>query len=464
MTLMMQSYTFVGDDIVYSTAMNHYVERYGVAGWPAYCAGHWISTNGRLANFLAPVFISALPRWITNICVGISYALLIILILRSVNFGKNYFCSKSILIGLTVLTLPWYDDFLLYDCWLNYVVAIVFNLWWLQIWNRNSHSVLLLIIIGFAAAMMHESCSVSISVGILIRLLISKRTDRKLKQKLFAASAYWLGCALCVTSPGMMSRMAANPHATERFEVLFTSNFYIVLLAIIVIFLLFIPRGRKVLRNLISSNWCIYVFAAMAGCIISVFSGIAGRSGFFAQVFAMIALFSMLQYSKVRIHCIAAAIIGSVFLIISILQMIYTLHIQSCIAHESREMSDLIEQSNDGVVYHNMEVSYNPPVLTLGKCVAYPKRTEVWKYSILKSIFPSNEQIIILPGDFRDIDFSSGNIMASYKNVRIIPADGLSLKDTILMSEGLEKVKMYGYMLATPVQISGNNYVVLDPM
>ncbi len=464
MALMMQCYTPVGDDIVYSTAMNHYAERYGAAGWPAYCVGHWISTNGRMANFLAPFFISILPRWLTDICVGLTYAWLIVLMLRSVEFGERAFFSKSLLIGLVVFTLPWYDDLLLYDCWLNYVVAIVLTLWWLKLWERENHSVLLLIVIGFIAAMMHESCSLAVSAGMLVKLVTEKHDSRSYKRKLAAAATYWLGCALCLSSPGMISRMADNPLADNRLEVLYTSNFYVVILVIAIVVLLLAPEGRKTLWSLLKSNWSIYAAAALTGCIISVFSGIAGRSGFFAQIFAMIALFVMAKRLEIRIPRIPAAVIGSVILIVSAIQIFYTLHIQSCIAQESKEVIELIENSTEGVVYHDMTVSNNPPAFTLGKCVSLPKRTDVWLYSVWKHSIAPDRQLVILPDSFSRMDFSTGKATASTGKCEILPLVDVCLKDTILRAQGESHVLMDANRLATPVRLSGHDYVVLDRM
>lgn len=369
-----------GDDIVYAGALDKFTGKYGPwLGWPAYSASHWLYTNGRLANFLAPVFITVLPDWLTDIAVGASLALLLQILIRSVMPQKRLFLASALVIALAVLTLPWYDNLAMIDCWLNYPMALLMSLWWIRMWlsGRNAGWCILL---GGAAGLMHEGCSVAVSAGVLIYLLFNHKDG--LPHHLIRASGYIASSLLCALSPGIIARLGteADPAiVAPRIEVLLLSNFYPLLLAAAIILLCSTAAGRKLLQPILRSDWLLYAVAAAIAATVSVYSAIPGRSGFFAQAFALIALGRMALALPLRISARAAGITGCLLLTVVLTQLIVTLHWQEVAHSEWKQVEALAEKSQSGIIYADIHAPEDYPATTLGKCITIPgEHSEEW--------------------------------------------------------------------------------------
>lgn len=369
-----------GDDIIYGGALDKFTDKYGPwLGWPAYSASHWLSTNGRLANFLAPVFLSVMPAWLTDIAVGTSLALLLQILIRSVMPQRRFFLASALIIALTALTLPWYDNLAMIDCWLNYPMALLMSLWWIRLWLAGRHTVWC-ILFGLAAGLMHEGCSVAVSAGVLIYLFCNRKDG--LPQHLIRTSGYLAATLLCFLSPGILGRLgtASDPAITApRLETLLLSDFYPLLLAAVVLLFCCTATGRKRLQSILRTDWILYAVTAAISAIVSVYSAIPGRSGFFAQAFALIALGRMALALPLSIPARAAGIVGSLLLSAVATQLIITLHWQETAYSEWQTVEALAEKSESGIVYADIHAPEDYPAATLGKCITIPcEHSEKW--------------------------------------------------------------------------------------
>lgn len=369
-----------------------------------YAVWHWLSVNGRLANLLAPLLL-ALPRWAGSTVVAVCYALLLILTMRqAAPPNEGGFGARALIFFLIVITLPWADALMLYDCHMNYTLATVLTLWWLLL-LKNWAKLWLLIVVGLAAGAMHEGCSLAICAGLLVWLTTGNHWKDKPLVK--GAVAYGLGTMFCILSPGILYRIGSAGQFTRWWIVLLTSDYYVVLLGIIVVNILIFKVLRYKLWQLARTDWIIYAVAAAVSAAISSFSGIVGRSGFFAQIFALIALVRLCVAFEWKVNRSLAAAGGAILLAASVAQLCYAAYWQRIVGGEANDVIRQYSKTGASVAYADIHTQQEMPVLTLGKTRGAPEPHDIWIRTTIRDHYGLPELPVVLPTELRGVNLSS---------------------------------------------------------
>lgn len=423
----MRFFTYTGDDLIFLRRWQDCFSENGWLGYPVFFCRHWLSTNGRMANELSPLLLSWLPRIIADIILSVAYGSLIIFIIRFALPRKGFFCAKSLAIFLIVCTLPWWDSLLLYDCWLNYPIAALLGLIaiWLILRKGKIYSRFLTIVLAlftFIAGAMHEACGVPLAAGLIVWWCICRPVSLRSRKGLLII-AFVAGALFAIASPGIWNRFGMElTGARSWWWTILISCFYSLLLILYITISLLTHPGRNKLSRLLKSPWIIFVVAAIVASLFCAVSGIIGRSGFFAQIFSIIAIFMMMAIKIIRISRFLAAICGCILLLIVIFHTGAVAWWQNIAGNELNTTIEEYSASADGLVYLDYTTDSAIPWWTLHKVRGVPDADDVWTLHTITAYYgnPDKKPLIVLPAAMRDFNPSTITDSISFGNTIIM--------------------------------------------
>ncbi len=175
-------------------------------------ASHFITTNGRFANFLAQLFCGLLGKAAFDVCNAAVFALTLHLTADLSTSGRRPAVIVALTFAFVMLSFPNPGETMM---WLtgsvNYLWAVAATLalwWWLR---RNLHSRLgaarcaALFIASAVAGNMNEATSFGFFTGIALWLAMDR--SRLTRASVVAMAGYLAGIAVIVASPGAWERL-----------------------------------------------------------------------------------------------------------------------------------------------------------------------------------------------------------------------------------------------------------------
>lgn len=406
---------YQGDDLAYRSAFQGANPAYD--SWlyyPIWAARHWLHSNGRLANLMTPALF-ALPRPIVVILCTTALWLMYRLSIKIA--GEDN--SPMILIAGIFFLLPWWDSIFIFDCQTNYVWSSVAILAIYIILYEKDYPLWLGIPVCFLGAMMHESATVSLIAGIIGYVVINKwRPDKNHSILICFLCA---GAIFTIFAPGIILRASSEKVPNDPWLwLLLKSDFIALFLWIIIIYFSFSPKNRKKLSFIFKTPLCVLAIGAFVEMIISVQSGIVGRSGWFAELFAIIVLVRWLGF---RDNPIISSGILTLILQVAISCPIWQFKVWKDFKNFEKEYTE----SSDGIVFLDaIRDTDIPTVLTLNRMRGLPDPDDSylrWCYALYyrKDMkFP-----VIIPkeakGMTNDTILSNGDIVLTKfpENVRL---------------------------------------------
>lgn len=279
----------------------------------------WLHTNARTGDMLNYLWLYTLPRPLTLLllCAGVYATLWGILRLGRISWRTPLCGALTLLASLWLL--PW-GDMGLYVCHFNYVWGTALMLPILVcLLYRPLHSrwwIALTPVVAIATAT-HEALGMPLAAGMALYWWCRRTT---LRGQLHGARLWWVvaigvGALFSISSPASYRRAAAgNPPDLQLWSMLIQVIPLVCLLIVRIIWL----WARGGLRTLMHSSWVIVATAAICSSAYTLVGGIAGRGGWYAEVFAIIALaIDLGRYerrrpmSRVRLYTAVAVALGS---------------------------------------------------------------------------------------------------------------------------------------------------------
>lgn len=392
-------WNLVGDDIVFSHRWLTALSRKGsLLAYPYYAAVHWLSTNGRMANILMPWFTGLLPRVATTALLALMVAALHWATARCAGVRNPW--ARIVIYGLVLTTLPWPDSILLYDCQLNYVWAAALCLMasmlvlsrkrW-RSWQAVAGGLLC-----FVAGAMHEGCGVPLCLALWVAVWRRERVN------VAWLVCFTLGALFVVASPGIWKRFVEHRGTAEWTiaEITVTSLYYYVLLLAAVVAMALTARGRDALAQLCRSPWLVWMLAATFAVPFCLVSGTIGRTGWFAQLFSLIALVRMLPGSRSRVSRLLPVAACGLW-IFGLAHLMCFAQWQYRLNGEVRDMLAKYRASSCGIVMGDYTSDCDVPWLTLGKQRGVPDSDDVWTLATVRQHWAATaaqrRQLVILP-------------------------------------------------------------------
>lgn len=293
---------FVGDDLSYYGTFLRYYD--GLVDYPLHLARNMLRVNGRMGDKLNILWLCYLPRPLLSVISGAMIVCFIALIIRASRLPRQWVTARVALVAIIIFTMSWWDSLSLFVCQFNYVWSTVFVLAVTLVILHADFSrrwMWIMPPLAFLAAAMHEACGLATSAGLLVYFWLNRDSRPVIPAHRWTVIMFFVGSLLPLMSPAFWSRVGSadvDPNDPMWLLVL-KSDFYALLLAIFIILQLIIAPGR--LAKAMKSPWAIFAVAAIASMAMSAVSGIVGRSGWFAQAFALIALFRWFAGSRLHI-------------------------------------------------------------------------------------------------------------------------------------------------------------------
>lgn len=416
---------YTGDDLVYVGLFGGVSpDCESILQWPRWCGSHWLTNNGRMANYLMPV-LGLLPHSVVAlVCaamLGLMYRVSLALT-ESVNRMVNI-----LFVAAVTFVLPWWDSMFIFDCQLNYVWASALSL--ASVWiilkiepDQPVWFVILSALICFAGGMMHEAASMPLCVGLAVYMLMNRRTVTR--TRVWLAGAFAVGMCMALISPGIIMRAASSAEPDDTWYWLLVKSTAVAAVLWLSLGVMCLSRiGRERVGSLLRSSLGIFAIAALVGIPVSVGSGIVGRSGWFAELAAMIVIFGWLG-RRIRVSNVVVNIVVS---LVTVAQLCGVLYWQVKLSREFSEFEQRYADSEDGTVYLDYTRDDQLPVWALGRLRGVLDPDDAWLLGCHADFYRKDAAWpVVLPEDARSyvpltadsVSLANGDML-----VRELPAD-----------------------------------------
>lgn len=352
---------------------------FSIAAMKDFATFIWQTENGRLANYISPLFSTIMPRMAGAIILGAAITLMITGAARlAVPYGRIGWKTITAVCCGTIFALPWHENIILVDYTLNYPFAACLEIWFLYVmmyglyrkskYLRGTAALCLYVLLALCAGSVHEGFAVPVFCGLAV-IAIRHRFSREAKWWILFA-VFTIGMMSSLLSPGIWERADVAGGSTIIQKIIRGKHVIafgmgaIVCLAAAVATGLLHPATRKRLDAIYKEDRFIALFVIMTvSAAIAMYTSYA-RGAWIGELSAIIMLVSLVRetctgtrFKRIK-SCIATVmlLVTSAFCIGNVYWQ-YRFHIQD------REITTLLEQSADGCVYFDGD--FYPPVYTL---------------------------------------------------------------------------------------------------
>ncbi len=436
----------MGDDLMFRNTLGLDGYTYPDRSTLSFILGHYTGCNGRFFDFMGPVVLNLFTRAVSSAVMGCMVALFFCSVIRLACIQPRRhiaFCSLVMLITLAVM--PWWDAMFLRVCQFNYMWGTAFCLLFIYSFFRDRSKnvsvcrLLLLFMLGFFAGSSHEQTGVALSLTMAVWIVtVDGRRSVNLRRKYLMAGLL-AGTLFVTASPALWDRTGESVPGEPIPSILITTYPVLLLLYGIVMLSVTTPRGRACLSALFHSDWIVIAVSATAAALIGLVSGIPGRTGFYSEACAVIAIARMVQgygwhFGKSR------AVNATVYIVsLTLITMHFAVSIQwQRIMHrESEEVRQAYIASSDGIVCHDTTDRLDVPFLTLYRVKGVADADDVWNLHAVETAYgrPGKTPAVIPSGfggylgSFTDsISIGQVTLYTARPRHMVITADDLMLQ------------------------------------
>lgn len=372
---------------------------------------HWIWNNARMADMITPIGLYIMPLWLRALTYGIFTSAFFYIITKfSIKDTRQKYFYSIIIIALIAFTFRWDAIWMEYCATYNYIWSSVFSLLALMLilkHNPESDSWYwwLCIPFCFIASAMHEASGLPMAVGMIIWLCLSGFFNKQKVVGKLMILAFICGGIFTITSPASYSRVGSMLQPEPVMDMLLFSAGYVVLL-IIAIAALFI-YNRSLLKSLAQSEWLIFVIAAICSTCFMLLSQYGGRTGWFAEVFAMVALFQIISRLDLAISPKFKLPVGFILSICIIFHYSALVWWQIKVGIEAEKAIELYENSSNGIIFMDYLNEPQLPWYLLNKTHGVPDDDDTYyRYRISKH-HGNGKNLVILPTATENLDWKN---------------------------------------------------------
>lgn len=394
---------YAGDDLVYDSCFSGPFAIFdNWASFPHWVAIHWLSTNGRFFNLLLPPIL-ALNKVLLSILCACMVGLMYLATLKACGRAGNNTLLSILLVAALAFGLPWWDSMTIIACQVNYVWASAFLMIAYRLVASDNNSsgtkTFLAAIICFAAGASHEAGSLPLCAGLLFYLIVNRIKPGGSRRILLLALA--AGTVFVAFCPGILLRAATDTKPDDSIVLLTLKNAPAVLAMLLVFCLMALnSSGRRRLKELLHQPESALAVAAVTSTVVSVMSGIVGRSGWFAEIYAITVLFSLLSAYNPQGKAASTAAVLLAALVIAQSSLVAVWQVK--LNHENAEFERQYIESPDGLVFMDRTCDTVIPAATLGRFRAVPDGDDHYLLLCLRKYYkPDGPYPVILPPQAR---------------------------------------------------------------
>ncbi len=369
----------------------------------------WIWNNARMADMLIPLGLYVMPQWLCAVTYGIMTVLLYYVIIRLCGKVKNSGYLRNILIiSLISFTFRW--DALWMECCTtyNYVWGAVFSLaalglilkhkarpnawyWWISV------------PFCFIASAMHEASGLPLAIGLMLYFIVTGAFKRFSTAEKVMSLFFIAGGIFTMTSPAAYSRVGNMLQPESPIDMLLFSAGYVILMVFFICWIAY--KNRPLFYEMIRSPWIIFVSGALISTAFMLLSQYGGRTGWYAQIFALIAIFQILNRLNIcapsKIAIPVTVLLGAAIIFHYSELMIW----QKRLGTEARIAISLYRQSPDGIIYMDYTNEPELPWYLLRKTHGVPDEDDTYYRYRMSKHYGHNKPLVILPENCRNVDW-----------------------------------------------------------
>lgn len=339
----------------------------GLAAWLDYAAWHRVDSNGRLANYLAPLATLVVPRWLFAALTGACVGCLLLLVTRLGAWGRAHdrvFSNRwtALVAGASLVFFPWRDCLMYHDYALNYLFSTVVDLlfmwgWLVALRRRLGWPVFLAACVAaLVGGMMHEGLAVPMVAACGVVALA--RRMRLPWQAWVLAALFLLGTMECALAPGIMARASRDLGGDVWLNIwstLESCSLFFVVVAVTCLGL-WLPRRQKATRRLlVSPAFLMCVSNAAVGTVLCcMFFDTAPRFGWVSQVYSAVALGMIVRRSGMMRHRFAGSV-ALMAMVMGVMVLINTIRVEKRFYEEDSQIRSELGRSPHGTVYRDLE-------------------------------------------------------------------------------------------------------------
>ena len=450
-----------GDDLAYYINGRDY---YGgsLLYYPQWVLRHWIFNNGRLANYLAPLLLFHSPRWLLVGLNALATASFFALMLPAMRVARNRVTASVFVIALLAFTMSWWDATLMFDVSLNYVWMSAIALAFILVFRKaeTMKSAFFPSLLAFLAANTHEGLSLPLLVGFAVYYILGKRFQTLSRVQKRMLVWFTIGVVIEVCSPGTLMRGTTYYEPDAPLPVLLAvSCFYVFLMVLFLMVMLLVNRGE--VRKKLSSPILIWVVAAFVSTCIVALGGIIGRSGWFAQMFALIAFGQWFAGTRLVLRRGFAAVLTTLLTAAIVCHYLAAIHSQRKAYQEYHAAIEAFKTSADGTVFQDVTPRVDYPWYVLMKVFGAPSLDDVYPMQMASkawrggkvpfNVIPTQAKSL-MPFSGKRIHLSNGMVLSDR-----MPREA---RDTIAGGFGR---RYLGDSLCIPFTYEGRGYVLTVP-
>ncbi len=408
--LISSSLSFLGDDLSFFKR----TEPYAGSNFYLYykhVAAMWFGSNGRLQNVIAPALFQYVPPvvlWIVN---ASAVGLLFFMVLKWCS--QRSAAAQLAVMCVVAFGLPWWDMFLLFDVNIGYTGGMALALLALWLFFREEplpqsfcvKSALFLL--GTIASGMHEALGLPMCLSLFACLYLSGGCSRLDAARKWMLAGIIVGTLYCSLSPGIRSRIGDDGWVNDGpwWKLLLVSSYFVLMLIAAVVAVRF--RRRDVIRRLSRTHWSVFVMMSLLSLPIVAVGGIIGRSGFFGQVPAVIALVILLreQARDFRLSRPFSVILASFLALVLLIHYLEFTRYQLRMNREVRAAISGYLASPTGAVYMDCTDEPDLPWYVLRKTRGVPDADDFYLCtSLTKWIGTPGRPFTVLPSALKELD------------------------------------------------------------
>lgn len=424
---------------------------------------HWNSVNGRMSDIMHYFFLGALPRWsnaLINACsVGGMFWLAVMLVRMA---GGGFGRMKAVaLVGALAFVLPWWDSTMCYAVVRNYVLGSVAVMLWLYLFfymgmSWRGWTAALSVVYSFVAGGMHEAASPPLVCGLAVWVAVSHGLSGITRNGKWMLGAFVCGAAWTACSPAMWDRVSSGAEPDDPLLWLLLKSVPVVAAMSAAMLVMLSRKGwRDRLVSACRTCWVVFPVAALASSVVCAAGGIVGRSGWFAEIYALIAVFTWPGWNGVRVGRVCGnAVVWCVTLAVCA-HFLYFMVWQVKMGGEHSDVIDMYRRSDDGQVYYDATRDDDAPWWLLNRARGVPDADDVYQnYTIALYYGDAGRRLAVLPSCLEGL--SPGTV----------PDGGMALDggDMVVWRrpEGTRTVTYYGGKAWIDIaDIGGVEYVVV---
>ncbi len=372
--------------------------------FPRYVYRAWLWNNARMADMLNPIGYELIPDWLQAVSNGFVVGLMYLLAIKlSIKFNRRSPLFATLIVFILTFAMRWDGIWMEYNTFYNYVWSSAFIMaslgflfsgysqkgkwyWWLML------------PFCFISAAMHEASGVPLSISLCVMLMLTSFYKEAYLLRRLTLIAMIAGGLFPLTSPASYQRIGSMLQPEPVLTIILGSAIFVVILILVIVCLLIFRK--QLLKSLVRSTWIVFVGIAILSSCFMLLSGFGGRTGWFAQLFAVIAIFQVADRLNIKIGRYAGLTVSMILSCLIIFHIWQVTAWQYRLSDETRSVISEYKKSTDGIVYFDYTSDRDLPWYLLRKNHGVPDDDDSYYRYRMRLHYGNGKQLVVLPVAF----------------------------------------------------------------